>query len=102
MNETVKETVMDTVPTIRESEFQRTKRTGLCVFVKRLKYIRHIKSYGMIHYVSKKNQYALIYVEKEKEDEIISALEQQHFVLKVEPSKKDEIRLDYSEEKKGK
>lgn len=60
------------------------ERTGLVVWVYTTKYINKLKRYGLVHYISKKMNYAIVYVDKKDKDSVQASLAKQHFVRKVE------------------
>ena len=63
---------------------QEHERTGLIVWVYTTKYINKLKRYGLVHYVSKNMNYALLYVDKKDKDTTQQNLLKQHFVKNVE------------------
>lgn len=67
------------------------RRVGLAVWVEHLRSIRHLKRYGMVHYVSEKLKYAVLYVDEHEVDQVIKAISSLHFVRRVERSHYHEI-----------
>ncbi|GEK91511.1 YlbG family protein [Alkalibacterium kapii] len=67
-------------------EEKQSSRAGLVVWLYTTKYINKLKRYGLIHFVSKNMNYAIIYVDREQIDTLISTISKQHFVRKVEHS----------------
>ncbi|PKR78513.1 hypothetical protein CEY16_01795 [Halalkalibacillus sediminis] len=63
-----------------------TKRQGIVVWLKNLKYSRKLKRYGHMIYTSRKQKYMLIYINQEDVEDIIKELEDLHFVKEVERS----------------
>lgn len=66
-------------------------RAGLVVWLYTAKYINKLKRYGLIHYVSKNMNYAIIYVNRNEKDSVSKAISKQHFVRRVEDSYKCEL-----------
>lgn len=67
-------------------EQEKSSRAGLVVWLYTTKYVNKLKRYGLVHYVSKNMNYAILYVNREDMDSISSSIEKQHFVRKVEQS----------------
>ncbi|SRR5690554_569293 len=67
-------------------EQEKSSRAGLVVWLYTTKYVNKLKRYGLVHYVSKNMNYAIIYVNREDKDSITSTIAKQHFVRKVEDS----------------
>lgn len=66
------------------TNFSITPRQGLIVYFNNRRVIRRISHYGRILYVSKHNQYAVLYVNKKQSSEIVDKLTQLNQVRKVE------------------
>ncbi|MEC6747549.1 YlbG family protein [Marinilactibacillus sp. GCM10026970] len=62
------------------------ERSCLVVWVYTTKYINKLKRYGLVHYVSKKMNYAILYIDKKDKESVQQNLSKQHFVKKVEES----------------
>lgn len=60
------------------------ERVGLTVWLYTTKYVNKLKRYGLVHYVSKKMNYAIVYVDKSDQERTEKALKKQHFVRNVE------------------
>lgn len=73
------------------------QRQGLIVWLYTLKHLKSIRKYGHIHYISQKLKYVVLYVDAEKEEEILRQLERQHFVRLVEPSHRNEIDMTFKD-----
>ena len=73
-----------------------TERKGLIVWVSDTKAARALEKYGVLHYVSKRMKYAVLYVNADKADEICAQLKRIHFVKKIEPSYRNELRTEYT------
>jgi len=73
-----------------------TERKGLIVWVTDTKAARALEKYGVLHYVSKRMKYAVLYVNADRADEICAQLKRANFVKKIEPSYRNELRTEYS------
>lgn len=72
------------------------ERTGLIVWVSDIKPARNLERYGNVYYISRKMQYAVLYIHKEREEELTRQIAKLPYVRKVERSYRDEIRTDYN------
>lgn len=72
------------------------QRKGLIVWVNDVKAARALEKYGSLHYVSKKMKYAVLYIDSEQEEAITAQLRKHHFVKKIEPSYRNEIKTEYN------
>lgn len=75
------------------------KRDGLIVWMFNTKYLRVLRRYGYVHYVSKRMKYAVMYCDHEATGSIVSQLTKMRFVRSVEPSHLQEIRTTYEKGK---
>ncbi|WP_101843777.1 YlbG family protein [Halobacillus sp. Marseille-P3879] len=80
----------------------RTKRQGLIVYFQHMKNIRQIKKHGHLIHASKKQKYALLYVDQEDVEFKMDKLERLPFVSRVLLSHKPEIRTNYDNAKPDK
>ncbi|MGV3487829.1 MAG: YlbG family protein [Tuberibacillus sp.] len=76
-----------------------TGRTGLIVWLNNTKYVKVLKKFGNIHYVSKKMAYAVLYCESEKVEAIVQRLEKQKFTKRVDYSHLGELKTEYASKK---
>ncbi len=76
---------------------QKVARETLIIWLYSQKYMNQLKPYGLIHYVSKKMNYVIMYVDKEQADEKIELLENLHFVRSIERSPKRELSMNFEE-----
>ncbi|GEK88017.1 YlbG family protein [Alkalibacterium putridalgicola] len=67
-------------------EQEKSTRAGLVVWLYTTKYVNKLKRYGLVHYVSKSMNYAIIYVNREDMEATAGTIAKQHFVRKVEES----------------
>lgn len=72
-----------------------TERQGLIVWVHHLRAIRVLERHGLVHYVSRKLHYVVMYVNRDKLQETMAQLEKLNFVKKVELSYRGELRTEY-------
>ena len=73
-----------------------TERTGLIVWLQDPRSARQLEKYGTLHYVSRKMNYAVVYVNADRAEETIRNLERLSFVKKVERSYRSEIPTEYN------
>lgn len=74
-----------------------TKRLGLAVWMKDLRKARSLERLGNIHFISKRLKYVYMYVDQHSADQLIRQIERQPFVKRVDPSKRNQITLDFSQ-----
>lgn len=72
------------------------KRRGLIVFVYSFKQLKTLKRYGLVHYVSKKMKYVVLYMDEEVVDEAEEKIANLHFVRKVIRSYRPDISMDFA------
>lgn len=70
-------------------------RVGLIVWLYTPKYINKLKQYGMLHYVSRKLKYAVLYVDDNSIESTQEKLKKLHFVRSVEISYYNELTYEY-------
>ena len=75
---------------------EQQERQALVVWLYTLKPIKQLKKFGNIHYVSKRLKYIYLYVSKDEVESVTERLSHFHFVRKVEPSLRQEIRMDFT------
>ncbi|UOQ93062.1 DUF2129 domain-containing protein [Halobacillus shinanisalinarum] len=80
----------------------RVKRQGIIVYFQHMKNIRQIKKHGHLIHASKKQKYALLYVDQEDTEFKMEKLERMPFVSRVILSHKSDIRTDYENAKPDK
>ncbi|WP_414840341.1 YlbG family protein [Carnobacterium sp. TMP28] len=59
--------------------------------------MKTLKRFGLIHYVSKRMKYVVIYVNRTELETTIRKLKELHFVRQVEPSYRPLINMDFKE-----
>lgn len=72
------------------------ERTGLILWIQDVKSSKALERYGVIHYISKKMNYVVLYVNTNHLEETMKQLEKFNFVKKIERSFRSEIKTEYS------
>lgn len=70
-------------------------RVGLIVWLYTTKYINKLKNFGLLHYVSKKMNYAVLYVDEQEVASVREKLKRQHFVREIELSYQTDMPYTY-------
>ena len=76
-----------------ESEFK--DRTGLIVHVSNKRNVKRLMKFGVLHYVSSKMSYALLYVDSQNLEEIIKKIEKENYVSSIEVSQLKDLPIEY-------
>lgn len=71
------------------------ERIGVIVWVHDIKPIQQLEKFGIIHYVSKRLKYAVVYMNKENSEQAIQNMKRYGFVKQVEFSHRKDIRTEY-------
>lgn len=79
------------------TEFIVQKRRGIVVWVYSLKQLKTLKRYGLIHYVSRKMKYVVLYVNEEVLEESEEKLQALHFVRQVERSYRPDVEMNFAD-----
>jgi uncharacterized protein YlbG (UPF0298 family) len=72
------------------------ERAGIIVWLTDSKSAKSLERFGLMHYVSKRMHYAVLYVFADKVEETMRQLQRLHYVRKVERSYRNEIKTEYS------
>jgi len=72
-------------------------RVGLVIWLYTPKYVNKLKRYGLLHYVSRKMNYAILYVNNDEVNTTEQSLLKLHFVRNVELSQSTNIDEDYED-----
>lgn len=72
-----------------------THRNGLIIWLYTPKYVNKLKQYGLLHYVSRKLKYAVLYVDSNDTQSTMEKLEKLHFVRSIEVSHYNDLTYDY-------
>lgn len=67
-----------------DSDFE--NRIGLVVWLKSKRNVKRLMNFGVLHYVSSKLDYALLYVDEKNIDRIIDHIQKENYVKRVEKS----------------
>lgn len=78
------------------------RRFGLAVWVKNTKAARQLRRYGNVHYVSRRLNYVIVYVNADEVDEIMARIQRLDFVTRIERSHRHEIPTEYHNSKPDK
>ena len=79
------------------TEFIMQKRRGIIVWVYSLKQLKTLKRYGLVHFVSRKMKYGVLYVNEETVEEVEEKLQTLHFVRQVERSYRPDIEMNFAD-----
>lgn len=71
------------------------ERVGFIVWVSDPKAARNLDKYGVLHYVSKRMNYAVLYGNADQAQELEKTLSRLPYVRKVERSYRNEMLADY-------
>lgn len=88
---------------IRESQFHEQDRQSIIVYVRQLKYVRQLRQYGHVQYVSQKMKYVVLYVDQADISLVTHQLDRLRYVKKWQLSERPSLLLSYEHEpSKGK
>lgn len=87
------ETAMD----IENKEFEQTHRRGLVVWVYSLKQLKNLRKFGLVHYVSRKMKYVIMYLNEDNYEQTEERIKKLHFVRNVERSYRPDIEMNFAE-----
>lgn len=76
-----------------ESDFE--NRTGLIVWLKSKRNVKRLMNHGLLHYVSNKMDYALLYVDTKNVERTIGKLKNENYVKSVEESPLKDLPITY-------
>lgn len=76
-------------------EFDIIRRQSIIVWLYNLKYVKNIRKFGHVHFISKKLRYIVMYIDSVNYEETIKKIERLHFVQKIEISYRDEIDMTW-------
>lgn len=72
------------------------ERTGYIIWVNDWKSARNLEKYGNVHYISRKMNYAVIYLNSDRAEDTVRNLQRLPYVKKIERSYRNEIKTEYS------
>jgi uncharacterized protein YlbG (UPF0298 family) len=64
---------------------------GLIVYLYSIKHAKNLKQFGRLYYVSKRMRYALLYIDQDRQTEVIKKLNSENYVKQVVPSHLNEL-----------
>lgn len=73
------------------------KRRGIIVWVYSLRQLKNLKRFGLVHYISRKMKYILLYVNEEEVESTVEKIKKLHFVRQVEISYRPDIEMNFAE-----
>lgn len=82
---------------MQAEEFEIQKRRGVIVWVYSLKQLKNLKRFGLVHYVSRKMKYVLIYMNEDQIEEAIQKINKLHFVRNVQISYRPDVEMNFAE-----
>ncbi|EPH95269.1 MULTISPECIES: YlbG family protein [unclassified Enterococcus] len=80
-----------------EQQFELTKRRGLIVWVYSLKQLKNLKKFGLLHYVSRKMKYVILYLNEETFEQTEERIKKLHFVRNVQRSYRPDIEMNFAD-----
>ena len=72
------------------------ERTGLIIWLQDLRQVKNLEKFGLVHYVSRKLNYAVLYIHSDRVNEFSAQIQRLPFVKKVERSYRSEIPTEYN------
>ena len=72
------------------------ERTGFIIWVSDVKAARNLEKYGSVHYISRRMQYVVMYVNADRADDTMKNIRRLSYVRKIERSYRNEIKTEYS------
>jgi|SRR5699024_518257 len=78
-----------------ESDFE--NRTGLIIWLHSKRNVKRLMNFGVLHYVSKKMNYAIIYVTTDNLEKILERLKNENYVKSVEVSQLRDLPISYDD-----
>lgn len=75
------------------------KRDSLIIWLYNTKYLRVLRRYGYVHYVSKRMKYAVMYCDHGHSESVISQLDKLKFVKQIDRSPLQDVRTTYEKGK---
>ncbi len=76
-----------------ESEFK--ERTGLIVRISNKRNVKRLMKFGLLHYISSKMSYALLYVDSKNLEQTIERIKKENYVSSVEISHLKDLPIEY-------
>ena len=76
-----------------ESDFQ--ERTGLIIGISNKRNVKRLMKFGLLHYVSSKMNYALLYVDSKNLEQTIGRIRKENYVSSIEVSQLKDLPIEY-------
>lgn len=76
-----------------ESDFK--ERTGLIVRISNKRNVKRLMKFGLLHYISSKMSYALLYVDSKNLEQTIERIRKENYVSSVEISHLKDLPIEY-------
>ena len=73
-----------------------SERTGYIIWVSDLKAARMLEKYGLVHYMSRKMHYVVLYMNADRAEDTVRNIQRLPFVRRIERSYRTEIKTEYS------
>jgi uncharacterized protein YlbG (UPF0298 family) len=73
-----------------------TDRSGIIIWLHDMKAARNLERYGSVHYISKKMNYVVMYVNASQLLEMTKTIQNLPYVKTIEPSFRDQIPTEYT------
>lgn len=80
-----------------EKSFEVQKRRGIIVWVYSFKQLKNLKRFGLVHYISRRMKYVLLYVNEEDVEETLEKIEKLHFVRNVDVSYRPDVEMNFAD-----
>ena len=74
------------------------QRVGYIIWINDAKSAKNLDKYGNLHYISRRLNYAVVYVDSDREEETLRNIQRLPYVKKIERSLRSEIKTEYSKE----
>lgn len=71
-------------------------RTGLIVRVSNKRNVKRLMKFGVLHYISRKMSYVILYVDTQNVDTIIEKIQKENYVSSVEKSHLKDLPITYN------
>lgn len=79
-----------------ENEMNMIPRRSIIVWVYNFKNINNLKRFGIIHYMSRRMKYVVVYMDEKDTEVALKKIKQLHFVREAELSYRPDIVMDFN------
>ncbi|MBS7576143.1 MULTISPECIES: YlbG family protein [unclassified Enterococcus] len=73
------------------------QRRLIAIYFYNPRFLKNLKRFGEVFYISRKLKYALMYVDESDLDKILSQIQKLHFVREVEKSYRPDIEMNFAD-----